>query len=77
MACRVLVAGGRDPVDYVRLRDALDKLLTNRMPEVQILTAGGVPALEQLASGLEGSPRVIASHTAEQHVNCPRPMSDH
>jgi hypothetical protein len=47
MTFRVLVAGGREPVDYVRLRDALDKLLTNRMPEVQILTAGGpgVPAL--------------------------------
>jgi hypothetical protein len=47
MAFRVLVAGGRGPVDYVRLRDALDKLRTNRMPEVQIITAGGpgVPAL--------------------------------
>jgi hypothetical protein len=46
MAFRVLVAGGRDPVDYVRLRDALDKLLANRMPEVEIFTAGGpgVPA---------------------------------
>jgi hypothetical protein len=47
MAFRVLVAGGREPVDYVRLRDSLDKLLANRMPEVQILTAGGqgVPRL--------------------------------
>jgi hypothetical protein len=34
-------------VDYVHLRDALDKQLANRMPEVQILTAGGsgVPTL--------------------------------
>jgi hypothetical protein len=47
LAFRVLVTGGRDPVDYVHLRDALDKLLANRLPEVQILTAGdpGVPRL--------------------------------
>jgi hypothetical protein len=46
MAFRVLIAGGRYPVAYVRLRDALDKLLANHLPEVQILTAGGpgVPA---------------------------------
>jgi hypothetical protein len=47
MAFRVLVAGGREPVDYVRLRDALDKLLANCMTEVLILSAGGpgVPGL--------------------------------
>jgi hypothetical protein len=48
MAIRVIVAGDREPVDYVRLRDTLDKLLANRMPEVQILTAGG-PGVPRLA----------------------------
>ena len=47
MAFRVLVVGGRGRVDYARFRDALDRALANRLPEVQILTAGGpgVPAL--------------------------------
>jgi hypothetical protein len=50
MVFRVLVAGDREPVDYVRLRDALDKLLANRLPEVQILTSGG-PGVPALAAG--------------------------
>src|SRR4051812_28632896 len=47
MAFRVLILGGRIPVTYARLRDALDVLLANRLPDVVILTAGGpgVPAL--------------------------------
>jgi hypothetical protein len=48
MAFRVLVTGDREPVDYVRLRDALDKLLANRIPKVQILAAGG-PGVPRLA----------------------------
>lgn len=44
---RVLVAGGTGFRDYARLRDTLDALLAERLPDVVILTAGGpgVPAL--------------------------------
>jgi len=47
MAFRVLIIGGRQRVEYAQLRDALDTLLVNRLPNVEILTAGGpgVPAL--------------------------------
>jgi hypothetical protein len=43
MAFRVLIIGGRH-FDYAALRDALDRLLANRLPDVEVLTAG-VPAL--------------------------------
>jgi hypothetical protein len=44
---RVLVLGGRLPLPFARLRDALDALLANRLPAVQLVTGGGpgVPAL--------------------------------
>jgi hypothetical protein len=47
MAFRVLILGGRQRVEYARLRAALDVLLVNRFPDVELLTAGGpgVPAL--------------------------------
>jgi hypothetical protein len=49
MTFRVLVIGGRVPLPFARLRDALDVLLANRLPDVEILTAGGpgVPALAE------------------------------
>jgi hypothetical protein len=69
MAVRVLVAGGREPVDYVRLRDALDKLLANRMPEVQILTAGGpgVPALAASYARSRGLEVVVITPDHNKH----------
>jgi hypothetical protein len=69
MAFRVLVAGGRDRVDYVRLRDALDKLLANRMPEVQILTAGGpgVPALAASYARSRGLEVVVVTPDHQKH----------
>jgi hypothetical protein len=47
MAFRLLILGGRQRVEYARLRAALDVLLVNRLPDVELLTAGGpgVPAL--------------------------------
>lgn len=47
MPFRVLIIGGPARVDYPRLAAALDTLLAHRLPEVEILTAGGpgVPAL--------------------------------
>ena len=47
MVFRILIIGGRKRFDYARLRDALDVLLVNRLPDVEIITAGGpgVPAL--------------------------------
>jgi hypothetical protein len=47
MPFRVLVIGGPSRVDYPRLAAALDTLLAHRLPDVEILTAGGpgVPAL--------------------------------
>lgn len=46
---RVLVAGGTGFRDYARLRDTLDALLADRMPDVVILTAGG-PGVAALAA---------------------------
>lgn len=40
-AFRVAVTGCRGFRDYRRLRDALDRLLAARLPDVVILTAGG------------------------------------
>lgn len=47
MAFRILIIGGPQRVEYARLRAALDQLLANRLPDVEVLTAGGpgVPAL--------------------------------
>jgi hypothetical protein len=69
MAFRVLVAGGRDWVDYVRLRDALDKALVNRLPEVEILTAGGpgVPALAASYARSRGLKVVVVTPDFNKH----------
>ena len=47
MAFRVLIIGGRQFRDYARLRDALERALARRLPDVELVTAGGagVPAL--------------------------------
>jgi hypothetical protein len=47
MAFRVLIIGGRQRVEYAPLRAALDVLLVNRLPDVEILTTGGagIPVL--------------------------------
>jgi len=58
MAFRVLIIGGRQRVEYARLRAALDTLLVNRIPDVEILTAGGpgVPALAACYATSRGLP---------------------
>lgn len=43
-ASRVLIAGGRHVISYAHLRAVLDKLLANRLPDVELLTTGGVSA---------------------------------
>ena len=42
----MLVIGGRAGCDYAHLRDTLDAALANRLPNVELVTAGGpgVPA---------------------------------
>jgi hypothetical protein len=42
MAFRVLIAGGRHFTNYPLLRATLDTLLANRLPEVELLTTGGL-----------------------------------
>ena len=49
MAFRVLITGGRSFTDYPRVRAALDALLSNRLPDVQLLTGGG-PGMPMLAA---------------------------
>ena len=60
MAFRTLIIGARQRFEYARLRDALDALLVNRLPDVEILTAGGpgVPALAACYAGERGLPLV-------------------
>ena len=55
MAFRVLIAGGRHFTNYPTLRAALDALLANRLPDVELLTAGG-----------RGVPMLAASYAAER-----------
>ena len=56
-------------MDYVRLRDTLDKLLANRVPEVQILTAGGpgVPALAASYARSRGLEVVVITPDHNKH----------
>jgi hypothetical protein len=49
MAFRVLVIGGRQLISYSALRFTLDKLLAKRLPDVELLTAGG-PGVPMLAA---------------------------
>ncbi|MCE9564431.1 MAG: DUF2493 domain-containing protein [Planctomycetes bacterium] len=58
MTFRVLIIGGRQRFEYARLRDAIDALLAKRLPDVEILTAGGpgVPALAACYARSRGLP---------------------
>lgn len=56
MSFRVLITGGvRPSCSYAALRAALDALLANRLPDVELLTAGG-----------RGVPMLAASYAAER-----------
>jgi ABC-type sugar transport system substrate-binding protein len=55
MSFRVLVSGGRRFTDYRLLRATLDALLAHRLPDVELLTAGG-----------PGVPLLAASYAAER-----------
>src|SRR3954468_3121434 len=52
---RVLVAGPRHFTNYPSLRAALDALLVNRLPDVELLTCGG-----------RGVPMLAASYATER-----------
>ena len=58
MAFRVLITGGRQFTNYAALRTALDALLANRLPDVELLTTGG-----------RGVPMLAASYAAERGLN--------
>src|SRR5438067_13430683 len=49
MSFRVLIAGGKHFTNYAALRAVLDKLLANRLPDVELLTTGG-PGVPMLAA---------------------------
>ena len=57
MICSTWRTGRLLPIPYARLRDALDAALANRLPDVQIVTAGG-----------PGVPALAASY-AHMHIN--------
>src|SRR5829696_4403615 len=57
MGFRVLIAGPRTFTDYPALRAALDALLKNRLPDVELLTCGG-----------RGVPMLAASYAAERGI---------
>jgi hypothetical protein len=63
MGFRVLVAGGRGFTDYHTLRAALDALLANRLPGVELRTAGG-PGVPMPAAGYAAGKRAISGRLA-------------
>lgn len=58
MKYRVLIAGSRGFTDYAKLRAALDALLVNRLPGVELLTQGG-----------PGVPMLAASYASERGLS--------
>jgi hypothetical protein len=68
MGFRALVAGGRGRVEYTRLRDALDRALTKRLPDVGIVTGGpSVPALAASYARSRGLPVTVVRADHEEH----------
>lgn len=70
MAFRVLIAGGRSFSDYPRLRAALDTLLANRLPDVQILTGGG-PGVPMLAASYAAAIRLAVAALVPDFLRFP------
>jgi hypothetical protein len=66
MGFRVLFAGPRHFTDYPTLRAALDVLLVNRLPDVELLTVGGpgVPILAASYAAAHGSRSRHGSRTS-------------
>jgi YspA, cpYpsA-related SLOG family len=69
MPFRVLVIGGRNPIPFALLRDTLDDALIRRLPDVEILTAGGrgIPALAASYATARGLPLVAMVPDFIQH----------
>jgi hypothetical protein len=57
MAFRVLVVGN-PAAEYSHLRDSLEALLANRLPDVQLVTVGG-----------PGLPALVASYAASRNLS--------
>ncbi|MCE9561519.1 MAG: SLOG family protein [Planctomycetes bacterium] len=67
---KVLIIGGRQRFKYALLRDALDALLANRLPDVEILTAGG-PGVPALAACYAASRKLTLTTIPVDHVKHP------
>src|SRR3954462_13335636 len=65
MSFRVLIAGPRQFTGYPTLRPALDALLVNRLPDVELLTCGG-----------RGVPMLAASYAAESGLTLTARVAD-
>jgi hypothetical protein len=65
MSFRVLITGPRHFTDYPALRAALDALLVNRLPDVELLTAGG-----------RGVPMLAASYATERGLTVTARVAD-
>jgi hypothetical protein len=65
VAFRVLVAGPRQFTNYPALRAALDALLVNRLPDVELLTCGG-----------RGVPMLAASYATERGLTVTPRVAD-
>jgi YspA, cpYpsA-related SLOG family len=70
--------GGRGWVDYARLRDVLDAALANRLPDVDVVTAGGpgVPALAASYARSRGLGFVAVPPDFEKHPGNARDRRD-
>jgi hypothetical protein len=66
MAFRVLIIGTAGIRDYPWLRDVLDTLLANRLPDVELLTTGG-----------PGLPALVASYARSRGLTFTALVPDH
>src|SRR5262245_26279370 len=76
MSFRVLVIGGRRFCDNARLRDALDRALVNRLPDVELLTAGG-PGVPALAASYARSRGLTLTVLTTDYIRYPGDAREH
>lgn len=70
MSFRVLVAGPRQFTNYPLLRAALDVLLANRLPDVELLTSGG-PGVPILAASYASERGLVVTARVADFVRFP------
>src|SRR5262245_60963452 len=76
MSFRVLVIGGRRFCDNARLRDALDRALVNRLPDVELLTAGG-PGVAALAASYARTRGLTLTVLTTDYIRYPGDAREH